>query len=84
MRSRPLIWKRGFNSVTWLGGSVDSLEALAEFDRAQPDLIGTVWQWDKRNWQLIWPRLRGAWDPGQWTYPVLWIRATRDGELRLP
>ena len=76
--------KRGFNSVTWLGGSVDSLEALAEFDRAQPDLIGTVWQWDGRTWQLIWPRLRGAWDPGQWTYPVLWIRATRDGELRLP
>ncbi len=76
--------KRGFNSVTWLGGSVDSLEALAEFDRARPDLIGTVWQWDGRTWQLIWPRLRGAWDPGQWAYPVLWIRATRDGELRLP
>ena len=76
--------KRGHNSVTWLGGSVDSLDLLAEFERAQPDLIGTVWQWDGRSWQLIWPRLRGAWDPGQWTFPVLWIRATRDGELRLP
>ena len=76
--------KQGFNSVTWLGGSVNSLQALAEFDRAQPGLIGTIWQWDGQSWQLIWPRLRGAWDPGQWTFPVLWIRATRDGELRLP
>ncbi len=76
--------KRGFNSVTWLGGSVDSLEALAEFDRAQPGLIGSVWQWDGQSWRLIWPRLKTAWDPGQWAYPVLWIRAIRDGELRLP
>ena len=76
--------RQGSNSVTWLGDNVDSLEALQRFDRAQPNLIGTAWQWDGDSWELIWPRLRGAWDPGQWAFPALWIRAIRDGQLTLP
>lgn len=75
---------QGFNSVTWLARSAASLDVLAELDRTQPLLIGTVWQWDGDTWQLIWPRLRGAWNPGIWTFPALWIRAIRDGELSLP
>ncbi|MDE2989206.1 MAG: right-handed parallel beta-helix repeat-containing protein [Chloroflexota bacterium] len=76
--------KQGFNSVTWLGRGVDSLDALAEIDEAQSGLIGNVWQWDGDSWALIWPRLRRAWDPGWWAFPALWIRAIRDGELTLP
>ena len=76
--------QQGFNNVTWLGENVDALDALELVDAAQPDLIGTVWQWDGESWQLVWPRLRGAWDPGQWMFPALWIRAIRDGQLSLP
>ena len=76
--------KRGYNSATWLDRDVDSLESLAELAAEQPGLIGSVWQWDGDSWELIWPRLRGAWDPGVWRYPALWIRATRDGVVRLP
>ena len=76
--------KRGFNGVTWLGRNVDSLEVLAEFDAAQPGLIGQVWQWEGDSWESIWPRVATAWDPGQWVFPALWIRAIRDGELSLP
>ena len=83
-RANVIDLKQGFNSVTWLGERVDSLEALAEFDTAQPGLISSVWQWDGDSWELIWPHLRGAWDPGQWTFPVLWIRAIHDGVLQLP
>ena len=79
-----IVLKQGFNSVTWPGARVDALDALAEIDRVQPGVIGSVWQWDESSWQLIWPRLRGAWDPGQWNLPVLWIRATRDAELGPP
>jgi len=79
-----IVVKQGFNSVTWPGGRVDALDALAEIDRVQPGVIGSAWQWDGSSWQLIWPRLRGAWDPGQWNLPVLWIRATRDAELQNP
>ncbi len=76
-----IVLGQGFNSVTWPGGRVDALDALAEIDRVQPGVIGSVWQWDGSSWQLIWPRLRGAWDPGQWNLPVLWIWATRYAEL---
>ena len=79
-----VVLEQGFNSVTWPGARVDALDALAEIDQVQPGVIGSVWQLDGSSWQLIWPRLRGAWDPGQWHLPVLWIRATRDAELRLP
>ena len=79
-----VVLEQGFNSVTWPGARVDALDALAEIDRVQPGVIGSVWQLDGSSWKLIWPRLRGAWDPGQWNLPVLWIRATRDAELRLP
>ncbi len=82
--SNKIALEQGFNSVTWLGDNVDSLDALAQFETRHPDLIGTVWQWDGDSWELIWPRLRGAWDPGQWEFPALWIRAIRDGELSLP
>ena len=81
--ARVLALKQGFNSVTWLGRGIDSLEALAEIDEAHAGLIGNVWQWDGDSWELIWPHLRGAWDPGWWVYPALWIRAIRDGELPL-
>lgn len=76
--------KRGFNSVSWLGDSVDAEAALNQFEQAEPDLMGHVWQWDGSNWELIWPRLLTAWQPGFWNFPVLWIRATRDGDLRFP
>ena len=79
-----IVLKQGFNSVTWSGGRVDALDTLAEIDRAQSGVIGSVWQWDGSSWRLIWPHLRGAWDPGQWNLPVLWIRATRDAELGPP
>ena len=71
----------GFNSVTWLGRSVDAIDALSATEAAQPGLLGTVWQWDGHAWKVIWPRLRGAWDPGSWTFPALWVRATREGVL---
>ena len=71
----------GFNSVTWLDAGVDALDTL---EALQPDLIGSVWQWDGDSWELIWPHLRGAWDPGLWKFPALWIRAIRDGALSLP
>ena len=74
----------GFNSVTWLGNTIDALDALEQFDAAQPGLIDQVWQWDGDSWALVWPRLLGAWDPDQWVFPALWIRATRDGTLALP
>ena len=83
-REPAVVVKQGFNSVTWPGARVDALDALAEIDQVQPGVIGSVWQWDGSLWQLIWPRLRGAWDPGQWNLPVLWIRATRDAELGAP
>ena len=76
--------KQGFNNVTWLGRGVDSLDALETFDQTRPGLISIVRQWDGDSWELIWPRLRRAWDPGLWTFPALWIRAIRDGELLLP
>ncbi len=76
--------QQGFNSVTWLGDNVDSLEALERFKAGQPGLIGQVWQWDGEDWRVIWPRIATAWDPGQWTFPALWIRAVRAGELSLP
>ncbi len=77
---------RGFNSATWLDASVDSLDALSRFDADQPGLIGRVWQWRgaDESWELIWPRVATAWDPGLWDYPALWITATRDGKLSLP
>ena len=83
-REPAVVVKQGFNSVTWPGARVDALDALAEIDRVQPGVIGSVWQWDGSSWHLIWPRLRGAWEPGQWNLPVLWIRATRDAELGAP
>ena len=83
-REPAVVVKQGFNSVTWPGARVDALDALAEIDRVQPGVIGSVWQWDGSLWHLIWPRLRGAWEPGQWNLPVLWIRATRDAELGAP
>ena len=78
--------RQGFNSVTWSGGVLapDALEVLVELDASAPGVIGTVSQWDGEDWELIWPRLQGAWDPGLWSYPALWVRATRDGTLSLP
>ncbi|MCY3922202.1 MAG: right-handed parallel beta-helix repeat-containing protein [Chloroflexi bacterium] len=75
---------RGFNQITWLGGKVGALEMITELDQRHPGLIASVWQWDDRGWALIWPRLRGAWDPGVWEFSTLWIRATDGGALTLP
>ncbi|MCY3734523.1 MAG: right-handed parallel beta-helix repeat-containing protein, partial [Chloroflexi bacterium] len=75
---------RGFNQIAWLGGKVGALEMLSELDQRHPGLIASVWQWDDRGWALIWPRLRGGWDPGVWEFSTLWIRATDGGELTLP
>ena len=83
-RPNVIALKQGHNSVTWLGRGVDPLESLDEFRALQPDLVGTVWQWDGESWKFIWPKLEGAWDPGLWVFPALWLRAIRDGELTLP
>ena len=81
--SSIVLWQ-GFNSVSWLGERVDAIETLEAFESAQAGLMGSVWQWDGDEWRVIWPRVKTAWDPGQWRYPVLWVRATRPGELSLP
>ena len=74
--------RQGYNSVTWPGGdAVDTLTALGE---ENPDLISRVWQWRGGDWEIIWPRLAGQWDPGDWSYPALWITAIRDGVLSRP
>lgn len=75
---------RGFNQIAWLGGKVGALEMISELDQGHPGLIASVWQWNDQDWALIWPRLRGAWDPGVWEFSSLWIRATGGGELILP
>lgn len=79
-----VVLNRGFNSVTWLGRGVDSIETLEEFGETYSGLISIVRQWDGDSWELIWPRVATAWDPGLWAFPPLWIRAIRDGELSLP
>ena len=79
-----VVLNQGFNSVTWLGRGADSIEALQQFDELHSGLISIVRQWDGDSWELIWPRVATAWDPGLWVYPALWIRAIRDGELSLP
>ena len=81
-----MVLRAGFNSVAWLGGRVEADEALTRLNSASPDIIGTLWQWNRESgtWELIWPSLRGAWDPGHWEFPVFWLRATRDGTLGPP
>ena len=81
-----MVLRAGFNSVAWLGGRVEADEALTRLNSASPDIIGTLWQWNREGgkWELIWPSLRGAWDPGHWEFPVFWLRATRDGTLGPP
>lgn len=75
---------RGFNQVAWMGGKVSGLETLSSLDTRNPGLIGSVWQWDGLRWQLVWPRLLGAWDPMQWGFETFWLRAIRSGELQAP
>ena len=75
---------RGFNQIAWLGGKVGALQTISDLDQRHPGLIASIWQWDGEAWELIWPRLRGAWDPGVWGFSTLWIRASGSGELTLP
>lgn len=75
---------RGFNQIAWLGGKVSALQMMSELDQRHPGLIASIWQWDEQRWKLIWPRLRGAWEPGVWEFATLWVRATSAGELNLP
>ncbi len=74
----------GFNNVAWLGGRVDALDTLERLEAATPGLIGSLWQWDGERWELVWPRVSRAWDPGRWEFPVFWLRATREGTLGPP
>lgn len=74
----------GFNNIAWLGGRVIALDTLERLNAASPGLIGTLWQWDGERWELVWPRVSRAWDPGRWEFPVFWLRATRDGTLGPP
>ncbi len=75
---------QGFNQIAWLGGKVGALQMISDLDQRHPDLIASVWQWEDQRWELIWPHLRGAWDPGAWEFSILWLRATSAGELYLP
>ena len=71
----------GHNLLTWTGPWVSGVDALERLDEAEPGLLGIVWQWDAegRRWQVIWPRLEHAPDPGDWGAPALAIRARRAG-----
>ncbi len=70
--------RAGQNLVSWSGPWVAAVAALERLDAAQPGLLSVVEQWDGRRWQVIWPRLSTAWDPGRWGAPALRVRATRD------
>ena len=74
----------GFNQIAWLGGKVGAVEMMSELDERHPGQIASIWQWDEQRWKLVWPRLRGAWEPGVWEFSTLWLRATSAGELTLP
>ncbi len=76
--------RAGFNGIAWLGGGAYGLDVLERLEASAAGLIGTLWQWHDQEWELIWPRLRGAWNPGRWEFPVFWLRATRDGTLGPP
>ncbi len=73
--------REGYNSVTWPG---EAVERLSRADAQMPGLISRVWQWDGSAWQIIWPRLQGAWQSNDESVPVLWIAAIRNGVLTLP
>lgn len=70
--------RAGINLVSWNGPWTSALEALQRLDAAQPGLLSIVEQWDGRRWQVIWPRVSGAWNPGRWGAPALRLRATRN------
>ena len=70
--------RAGINLVSWNGPWTSALEALERLNAAQPGLLSIVEQWDGRRWQVIWPRVAGAWDPGRWGAPALRLRATRN------
>ena len=70
--------RAGQNLVSWSGPWVDAIAALERLNAAQPGLLSVVEQWDGERWQVIWPRLSGAWDPGKWGAPALRVRATSD------
>ena len=71
--------RAGINLVSWTGPWTSALEALERLEAAQPGLLSIVEQWDGSRWQVIWPRVTGAWDPGRWGAPALRLRAARDG-----
>ena len=70
--------RAGQNLVSWSGPWVEAIAALERLDAAQPGLLSVVEQWDGERWRVIWPRLSGAWDPGEWGAPALRVRATSD------
>ena len=70
--------RAGLNLVSWSGPWVAAVAALERLDAEQPGLLSVVEQWDGERWQVIWPRLSTAWDPGRWGAPALRVRATRD------
>ncbi len=74
----------GFNQVAWLGGRVAALDTIERLNATAPGLVGTLWQWDGDGWELIWPRVSRAHDPGRWEFPVFWLRATGEGTLGPP
>ncbi len=76
--------RTGYNSVAWLGGGAHGLDVLERLEASASGLIGTLWQWHDGEWELTWPYLIGARNPGTWEFPVFWIRATRDGTLGPP
>lgn len=70
--------RAGHNLVSWNGPWVEAIAALEQLDAAQPGLLSVVEQWDGQRWQVIWPRLSGAWNPEKWGAPALRVRTTRD------
>lgn len=70
--------RAGHNLVSWNGPWVEAIAALEQLDAEQPGLLSVVEQWNGQRWQVIWPRLSGAWNPEKWGAPALRVRTTRD------
>lgn len=70
--------RAGHNLVSWNGPWVEAIAALEQLDAEQPGLLSVVEQWDGQRWQVIWPRLSGAWNPEKWGAPALRVRTTSD------
>ena len=74
----------GLNDIIWPQAGVDGLTVLAQVDQIWPGVLDTVWQWHSasKSWRVVWPRVAGALEPGEWEFPVLRIRAALGAVVR--